>query len=166
MNAKRGMMNASYSFLQFIIHHSPFIIITALPALLIGCASLSGGQTSTVRCNFDTVWEESLMALESATLVTADKMAGVIETDWEKGMSKQGTGAFGRKLTQERSSLFVKIIDDHGVSTIRVIHVRQEHPLSGVRALRWFPVDGLPHVERRILSRIHQRLKKHGCHGA
>ena len=145
---------------MFIIHHVAFIII------LTGCASLSGGQTSTIRCNFDTVWEESLMALESATLVTADKMAGVIETDWEKGMSKQGTGAFGRKLTQERSSLVVKIIDVDDVATIRVIHVRQEHSLSGVRALRWLPVDGSPHVERRILNSIHQRLKKHGCRAA
>ena len=144
----------------FIIHHFALII------MMTGCASLSGGQTSTVRCDYDTVWEESLMALEGAKLITADKMAGVIETDWEKGMSKQGTGAFGRKLTQERSSLFVKIVNDHDVATIRVIHVRQEHPLSGVRSLRWFPVEGSPHVERRILSRIHQRLKKHGCHAA
>ena len=106
------------------------------------------------------------MALESAKLITADKLAGVLETDWEKGMSKQGTGAFGRKLTQERSSLFVKIIEDDDESTIRVIHVRQEHPLSGVRSLRWLPVDGSPHVERRILNSIHQRLKKHGCHAA
>ncbi len=146
----------------FIIHHFAFIIII----MMTGCASLSGGQTSTIRCDYDTVWEESLMALEKATLITADKMAGVIETDWEKGMSKKKTGVLGRKLTQERSSLFVKIIEDDDVATIRVIHVRQEHPLSGVRSLRWFPVDGSPHVERRILNRIHQRLKKHGCHAA
>ena len=144
----------------FIIHYFAFIII------MTGCASLSGGQTLTIRCNYDTVWEESLMVLERATLITADKMSGIIETDWEKGMSKKKVGAFGRKLTQERSSLFVKIIDDDDVATIRVIHVRQEHPLSGVRSLRWFPVDGSPHVERRILNRIHHRLKKHGCHGA
>ena len=151
------MMSRSYSLFRF----ASTII---LPSLLIGCASLSGGQTSTVRCQYDTVWDESLMVLERATLITADKSSGVLETDWEKGMSKQGVGAFGRKLTQERSSLFVKIIDDHDVSTIRVIHVRQEHPLSGVKALRWFPVDGSPHVERRILNTIQQRLKKHGCH--
>jgi len=151
-------MTARYPLL--IVYHFALIII------MTSCASLSGGQTSTIRCSYDTVWEESLMVLEKAKLTTADKMAGVIETDWEKGMSKQGTGAFGRKLTQERSSLFVKIIDSHDVATIRVIHVRQEHPLSGVRALRWFPVDGSPQVERRILNRIQHRLKKHGCHAA
>ncbi len=150
-------MNKGYSLFRF-----AFSII--LPSLLIGCASLSGGQTSTVFCQYNTVWEESLMVLERATLITANKSSGVLETDWEKGMSKQGVGAFGRKLTQERSSLFVKIVDEQDVATIRVIHVRQEHPLSGVKALRWFPVDGSPQVERRILNNIHQRIKKHGCY--
>ncbi len=150
-------MNVSERSLQF-------VIIVTLSALLVGCASLSGGRTDAFYCPYDTVWEETLLALHPSTFFLADEHNGVIETDWEKGMSQTKTGALGRSnLVQERSSIVVKIENDEKLTTVRVIHVRQHHHLEGTRSLRWLHAPALPAIEHRVLSRIHKRIKKRGC---
>ncbi len=142
-----------------------FLIPTILMlSLLTSCASLSGGHTNTVYCPYDTVWEETVLALHPATFTTADKQDGNIETDWEKGMSNTTSGALGRtNLVQERSSIVVNLDNDEKLTTIRVNHVRQTHHLEGTRSLRWMHAPSLPEVEQRILSKIQRRLKTQGC---
>jgi hypothetical protein len=133
-------------------------------SLLASCASLSGGRTDTFYCSYDTVWDETLIALHPATFTTTEKEAGKIETDWEKGMSNSTSGALGRSnLVQERSSIVITLDNDEQLTTVRVNHVRQQHHLEGTRSLRWLHAPALPAVEHRILSRIYDRLKKQGC---
>ena len=127
-------------------------------------SSLSGGRTNHFYCPYDTVWEETLMALHPATFAVADKEDGVIETEWEEGMSKAQYGVFGRSnLVQERSSIVVNLDQQDKLTKVHVIHARQVHHLSGRRSLRWLHAEPLPHVENKILSRIQNRLKNQGC---
>lgn len=141
------------------------VVIAIAMACLTGCASLSGGHTHTFYCPYDTVWEETLHALHPATVTKADKGAGAIETDWEQGMSEAKSGVFGRSnLVQERSSIVVKLEKEETLTTIRVNHVRQQHHLEGTRSLRWLHAPAVPEVESAILARIHNRVKKQGCH--
>ena len=131
---------------------------------LTGCASLAGGHIDMYRCGYDTVWEETLRALEPATFATADKYNGRIETEWEKGMADQTSGIMGRSdLVQERSSIVVTLARQRDDTEVRVFHVRQRHHLVGARSLRWQHVPSSPEVEYKILARIHDRLKQRGC---
>jgi|GEM_PF-2937235 uncharacterized lipoprotein len=131
---------------------------------LTGCASLAGGHIDTYRCGYDTVWEETLRALEPATFAATDKRHGRIETEWEKGMADQTSGIMGRSdLVQERSSIVVSLARQRNNTEVRVIHVRQQRHLGGTRSLRWRHVPSSPEVENRMLARIHDRLKQRGC---
>ncbi len=155
--------------------HAPYKI--ALQAIVIstifgltGCSTIgekitgAAPGTSTFKCPYDTIWEQTLLALHPATFTVANKEKGLIETDWEKGMSKSKSGALGRtNLVQERSSIVVELDNKGSTTTLDITHVRQKHHLEGVRSLRWLHAPAVPEIQNRILGRIQSRVKKQGC---
>ena len=114
--------------------HAPYKI--ALQAIVIstifgltGCSTIgekitgAAPGTSTFKCPYDTIWEQTLLALHPATFTVANKEKGLIETDWEKGMSKSKSGALGRtNLVQERSSIVVELDNKGSTTTLDITH--------------------------------------------
>lgn len=142
------------------------ILFTA-SALLVCCASLSGGRERYAVCDYDQAWEAALATVKDRSVTQQDKEQGHIETDWlEIPMPGRTYGALKREVqdSRDRSRLIltVKRLDD--VTRITYVEERQEWAFrGGSRLFGWAPTSPSDQVMRDIQNRLDKKLEEHGC---
>lgn len=137
------------------------------PALLTACASMSGMQQRFAVCSYDHAWEAALEAVKDRAIVTQDKDAGLIVTNWlEIPMPGRTFGALQRDLGDSRDrsriTLTVKRLDD--VIKVSFVEERQRWAFrGGSRLFGWASTDPSADVMNDVQNRLDTKLKEHGC---
>jgi len=123
-------------------------LVTVL--LLAGCTTLAGKPTATSPCPFEQVWDTSIAALEGVRLETADKAAGMLETDWVTVESSTQAGIMQRDVNRERALYVVEVKREGTGAAATVLQLREA-------------VLGNPRDEEAVAAEIARRLKEKGC---
>jgi hypothetical protein len=139
--------------------------ISALSLLLwlSGCATLEGKPTARSPCPFEQVWDTSIVALAEIRLQTADKAAGVLETNWVAVGSSTQAGVMQRDVNKERVKYVVEVKRERTGASATVLQLRETWSPMGVRMRQWRPVPGNPKDEEAVAAEITRRLKAKGC---
>lgn len=134
---------------------------------LTACASMSGMQQRFAVCSYDHAWEAALEAVKDRAIVTQDKDAGLIVTNWlEIPMPGRTFGALQRDLGDSRDrsriTLTVKRLDD--VIKVSFAEERQRWAFrGGSRLFGWASTDPSAEVMNDVQTRLDSKLKEHGC---
>ena len=128
---------------------------------------MSGMQQRFAVCSYDHAWEAALEAVKDRTIVTQDKDAGLIVTNWlEIPMPGRTFGALQRDLGDSRDrsriTLTVKRLDD--VIKVSFVEERQRWAFrGGSRLFGWASTDPSADVMNDVQNRLDTKLKEHGC---
>ncbi len=134
---------------------------------LTACASMSGMQQRFAVCSYDHAWEAALEAVKDRAIVTQDKDAGLIVTNWlEIPMPGRTFGALQREVgdskDRSRITLIVKRLDD--VIKVSFAEERQRWAFrGGSRLFGWASTDPSAEVMNDVQTRLDSKLKEHGC---
>jgi hypothetical protein len=131
--------------------------------LLSGCTTLEGKPTARSPCPFEQVWDTSTTALEGVRLLTADKAAGVLETNWVEVESATQAGILQRDVNRERVRYVVEVKREGTGAAAMVLQLREAWSPMGVMMNRWRAVPGNPTEEAAMAAEITRRLKEKGC---
>jgi hypothetical protein len=144
-----------------------FALILLVSTILTACASMSGMQQRFAVCSYDHAWEAALEAVKDRAIVTQDKDAGMIVTNWlEIPMPGRTFGALQRDLGDSRDrsriTLIVKRLDD--VIKVSFAEERQRWAFrGGSRLFGWASTDPSAEVMNDVQHRLDTKLKEHGC---
>ena len=141
--------------------HRSLAVFTCL--LLSGCATLEGKPTARSPCPFEQVWDTSIAALEGVRLQTADKAAGVLETNWVEVEASSQAGLMQRDVNKERAPYVVAVKRDGTGAAATVLQLREAWSPMGVKMNQWRAVPGNPRDEAGVAAEIARRLKEKGC---
>jgi len=136
-------------------------LVTVL--LLAGCTTLAGKPTATSPCPFEQVWDTSIAALEGVRLETADKAAGMLETDWVTVENSTQAGIMQRDVNRERARYVVEVKREGTGAAATVLQLREAWSPMGVKMNQWRAVLGNPRDEEAVAAEIARRLKEKGC---
>jgi len=136
-------------------------VLTCL--VLAGCTTLEGKPTARSPCPFEQVWDTSTNALEGVRLLTADKAAGVLETNWVEVESATQAGILQRDVNRERVRYVVEVKREGTGAAAMVLQLREAWSPMGVMMNRWRAVPGNPTEEAAMAAEITRRLKEKGC---
>src|SRR5438552_5218363 len=136
-------------------------LVTVL--LLAGCTTLAGKPTARSPCPFEQVWDTSIAALEGVRLQTADKAAGVLETNWVEVEASSQAGLMQRDVNKERARYVVAVKRDGTGAAATVLQLREAWSPMGVKMNQWRAVPGNPRDEEAVAAEIARRLKEKGC---
>ena len=131
--------------------------------LLAGCTTLEGKPTATSPCPFEQVWDTSIAALEGVRLQTADKAAGVLETNWVEVEASTQAGLMQRDVNKERARYVVEVKREGTGAAATVLQLREAWSPMGVKMNQWRAVPGNPRDEAAVAAEIARRLKEKGC---
>lgn len=131
--------------------------------LLSGCMTLAGKPTAFSSCPFEQVWDTSMAVLGDAQVQSADKAAGVLETQWVEVEASTRAGALERDVNRERLKYVVEVKRDGTGAAAAVLQLREEWSPLGVRMRQWRAVPGNPSEESAVAAEIAKRLKEKGC---
>jgi hypothetical protein len=144
-----------------------FLIILTTTALFTGCGSLTGMEKRSTVCNYDHAWEAALDAVKDRSVITKDRDAGLIVTDWlEIPMPGRTYGMFRREVAdgRDRSRVTLRVKRGDAVTQIGFIEERQSWTFrGGSRLFGWAPTDPSPEVMRDLHNRLDLKLKERGC---
>jgi len=135
-------------------------LILLMPA---GCAMLAGQQAEFSSCSFEQVWDTSIAALGDLQLQSADKAAGVLETQWVEVEGSRQAGIFQRDVNKERLKYVVEVKRDGAGTVATVLQLREEWSPMGVRMRQWRRMPGNAQEESTVAAEIARRLKEKGC---
>jgi len=131
--------------------------------LLPGCLTLAEQPATVSSCSFEQVWETSLAAVSDMQIQTADKSAGVFETNWLEVVGARQAGILKRDVTKERFKYVVEVTRD-GIGTVwSVLQLREEWSPMGVRMRQWQRMQGNHQDTAAVSATIARRLKDKGC---
>jgi len=131
--------------------------------LLSGCMTLAGKPTASSSCSFEQVWDTSIAVLGDAQLQSADRQAGLLETEWLEVESSTPAGALQREVNRERLRYVVEVKPEGRGAAATVLQLREEWSPMGVRSRQWRAVPGSPSEEEALASAIARQLKDKGC---
>jgi len=118
-------------------------------------------------CSYDHAWEAALDAVKDRAVVTNDKEAGLIVTNWlEIPMPGRTFGALQRDLGDSRDrsriTLTVKRLED--VIKVSFVEERQRWAFrGGSRLFGWATTDPSAEVMADVQRRLDTKLKEQGC---
>jgi hypothetical protein len=139
------------------------ISVLSLLLWLSGCATMEGKPTARSPCAFEQVWDTSIVALAEIRLQTADKAAGVLETNWVEVGSSTRAGVMQRDVNKERVRYVVEVKRERAGSSATVLQLRETWSPMGARMRQWRAVPGNPKDEEAVAAEIARRLKEKGC---
>ena len=138
-------------------------LLAVFTCLLAGCATLEGKPTARSPCPFEQVWDTSIAALEGVRLQTADKAAGVLETDWVTVESSTQAGILQRDVNKERVRYVVEVKREGTGAAATVLQLREAWSPMGVKMNQGRAVPGNQRDEAAVATEIARRLKEKGC---
>ena len=109
------------------------------------------------------MWDTSIAALEGVRLQTADKAAGVLETNWVEVEASSQAGLMQRDVNKERARYVVAVKRDGTGAAATVLQLREAWSPMGVKMNQWRAVPGNPRDEAGVAAEIARRLKEKGC---
>ena len=131
--------------------------------LLSGCMTLAGKPTAFFSCSVEQVWDTAVAVLEDDRVQSADKQAGVLETQWMEVEAATQAGALQREVNKERVRYVVEVKPDGGGAAATVLQLREEWSPMGVRSRQWRAIPGNASEEEAVAAAIGRRLKEKGC---
>lgn len=131
--------------------------------LLSGCMTLAGKPTASSSCSFEQVWDTSITVLGDVQLQSADKQAGLLETNWMEVEPTTRAGALEREVNKERVKYVVEVKPEGRGTAATVLQLREEWSPMGVRSRQWRAIPGNASEEEAVAAAITQRLKEKGC---
>ena len=125
--------------------------------------TLAGKPTAFSSCSVEQVWDTAIAVLEDDRVQSADKQAGVLETQWMAVEAATQAGALQREVNKERMRYVVEVTPDGHGATATVLQLREEWSPMGVRSRQWRAIPGNAPEEEAVAAAISRRLKEKGC---
>ena len=125
--------------------------------------TLAGKPAVSSSCSFEQVWDTSLAALGDFQLQSADRLTGVLETNWLEVAASTRAGALEREVNKERVKYVVEMKPDGRGVVATVLQLREEWSPMGVRSRQWRAIPGNSSEESAVVAEIARRLKERGC---